>query len=223
MYKENFVEYEHLEQFMSNLPQREYPLFQSMEQYAFENHVPIIKRDVAEYIRSYLMIHQPHRILEVGTAIGYSAIWMTDALGANCHIDTLEIDANSVKIAENNIRRFGYEKQIQIWQGDAAHILPEMNERYDFAFIDAAKGQYQVFWDLILPKMKPGGVILCDNILIRGLVSLPQEQVPKKQSAQVRKMKDFIRYLFEEERVHTLILPIGDGVSVSYVYKDVKR
>lgn len=220
MHKENFVEYEHLERFMSNLPQKEYPLlFKQMEQYALENYVPIIKRDVAEYIRSHLMIQKPNHILEIGTAIGYSAIWMANTLGGNCHIDTLEIDEKNLEIANNNIRQFGYEQQIQVWLGDAAHTLPQIHDRYDFAFIDAAKGQYQVFWDLILPKMNPSGVILCDNILIRGLVSLPQEQVPKKQNAQVRKMKAFIQYLFSEERVNTVLLPIGDGVSVSYVYE----
>lgn len=220
MYKENFVTYEHIENFMNHLPKKESSIFHHLEEYAINHHVPIIKKEVANYMKLHLLIQKPSHILEIGTAIGYSSIWMSNALGGNCLIDTLESDLQKVEIAKKNILDFGYQKQIRVWPGDAKETLQKMTPpyTYDFAFIDASKGHYRTFWDLLFPKMKSGSTIICDNIFIRGLVCLPEDSVPKKHQSQTRKMRDFVYYLCEEHRIETSIIPLGDGLSISYIY-----
>lgn len=216
MTKEEYISYEKIEKFMSNYCKEKLPIFSSMEQYAEQYRIPIIKREVADYIRFQLLVQNPKNILEVGTAIGYSSIWMANCLN-DCIIDTLEINSDIIKIAKKNISDSSYEGRINIIAGDALNTIKDIEKTYDFAFIDAAKGHYKEFWDLILPKMNPQGIILCDNILIRGLVCLDFEDIPKKHRTFTRKMKSFLDYIFDEERVNSVILPIGDGLLISYI------
>lgn len=217
MYKESHISYESIEKFMTSLSTEERFVFCRLEEYARENHIPIIRRDVADYLRFHLKTHRPHRILEVGTAIGYSALWMAEALNGDCRIDTLELDEQMIEKAKQNLSQSPYGRIVNIISGDALQTLKNLGDSYDFAFIDAAKGYYREFWDLILPKMNSKATILCDNMLIRGLVCLKVEEVPRKHRSQVRKMKEFVDYLFQEERIETILLPIGDGLSLSYV------
>lgn len=217
MKREETVSYQQIEEFTLSFKKERSDFFVKLEDFAREYHIPIMQSDVADYIRYHLMMQKPRHILEIGTAIGYSALWMADALQGECRIDSLELSETMAQEAQKNISDFGYADRIRIILGDAAESLKDIRAEYDFVFIDAAKGQYRKFWDLLIPRMHRGSVILCDNVFVRGLVCLPISEVPKKHRTNTRNMKEFLSYLLKETRAETIILPIGDGISVSYI------
>lgn len=137
---------------------------------ALEDHIPIIMDDTLDVIEKYLKKEKPERILEIGTAVGYSAICFTEFLSENGSIDTIERDEERVKEAKKNIKKAEVEGKINIFEGDAVEILPTMNEKYDAVFIDAAKGKYPFFLKEALRMIKPNGIIFADNILYKGYV-----------------------------------------------------
>lgn len=217
MKREDFVSYRQVEEFTLNFKKKRSDFFAKLEESAARRHIPIIQSDVADYLRFHLVLQKPKDILEIGTAIGYSALWMADALQGNCSIDSLEINEMAAEEARQNISDYGYEDRIRIFLGDAAQTLTKIQKNYDFVFIDAAKGHYREFWDLVAPKMNAGGVILCDNVFVRGLVCLPLSEVPRKHRTHTRNMKVFLEYLSQETKAETVILPVGDGLSISYM------
>lgn len=190
-------------------------LFQRMESYAKDHGVPIMELVGIEAMLQLLRIQQPKNILEVGTAIGYSALRMADAL-PNCKIVTIERDAERYELAEQYILEAGKETQILIIKGDALEAEPQVKEHGPFQaiFIDAAKGQYQRFFEMYSQYLDDYGVIITDNVLFKGLVC--EEEIENKRTRNlVKKIDSFNRWLMNHPDFYTVILPVGDGVAIS--------
>lgn len=180
---------------------------------ALEDKVPIIMDDTLEVIAKILDEIKPKKILEIGTAVGYSAICFSEYLQENGKIDTIERDTERVKEARENIKKAEVEKKINIYEGDAVEILPTLNDEYDVVFIDAAKGKYPLFLNQALRMIKPGGVIFADNILYKGYVMSDYNK--HKQRTAVRNLREYIAEITNNEKLETEILEVGDGLAIS--------
>ena len=186
-----------------------------MEEYAHLNYVPIVKRDTANMLRIMVTALKPHKVLEIGTAIGYSGKIILDAF-ENAYLTTLEIDYDRYKIAEKNLRK--YEDRVDLILGDAGDYLLNCEEKYDFVFLDGAKAQYLSYLPSILRVLNDGAVLFADNVLQEGMTA---GQVPTKHKLEstIDRMHKFLDMLFTDKRLSSTILPIGDGVSIS-VFKN---
>ena len=182
---------------------------------ALEEHIPIIMDDTLQTIRKYLENKKVDRFLEIGTAVGYSAICFTEFLSDNGRIDTIERDKERVKEAKINIKNMNLENTIRIYEGDALEILPELNEKYDVIFIDAAKGKYPFFLNQSLRLISKDGIIFADNILYKGYVMSDYNK--HKQRTAVRNLREYIKEVSENPNLKTEILEVGDGLAVSKV------
>lgn len=188
---------------------------EKIKQKALEDHIPIIMDDTLEVIEENLKQEKPKKILEIGTAVGYSAICFTEFLAENGKIDTIERDEQRIAEAKENIKKAEVEEKINIYEGDAVEILPTLNEKYDVVFIDAAKGKYPFFLKEALRMIKPTGIILADNILYKGYVMSDYNK--HKQRTAVRNLREYIKEVTENPNIETEILEVGDGLAVSKI------
>ncbi|MDR7077989.1 putative O-methyltransferase YrrM [Neobacillus niacini] len=196
------------------IPGRE-PLFIEMENYAIENKVPIMELVGIEALLQFLRIQDSKKILEVGTAIGYSALRMAEAL-PNAAIVTIERDIDRIHAAEEYIERSALGKQIQLIKGDALEVEELVREQapYDTIFVDAAKGQYKKFFEMYSKYLSDDGIIISDNVLFKGLVT--QSDIESKRIRNlVKKIDGFNQWLMKHPEYHTVILPVGDGIAIS--------
>ena len=182
---------------------------------ALENHIPIIMDDTLEVVDKILKELKPQRILEIGTAVGYSAMCFSEYLEPNGKIDTIERDLERIEEAKINIEKVGVADKINIYEGDAVEILPTLNEKYDVVFIDAAKGKYPFFLKEALRMIKPKGVILADNVLYKGYVMSDYNK--HKQRTAVRNLREYIKEVTENPDIETEILEVGDGLAISRI------
>lgn len=188
-----------------------------IKQKALEEHIPIIMDDTLEVVDKILKEIKPQKILEIGTAVGYSAMCFSEYLQENGTIDTIERDKQRVEEAKINIAKVGVSGKINIYEGDAVEILPTLNEKYDAIFIDAAKGKYPFFLKEALRMLKPNGVILADNILYKGYVMSDYNK--HKQRTAVRNLREYIKEVTEDPNLETEILEVGDGLAISKLKK----
>ena len=188
---------------------------EKIKQKALEEHIPIIMDDTLEVVDRILKEVQPKRILEIGTAVGYSAMCFSEYLQGDGKIDTIERDEERIAEAKVNIKNVGVEDKINIYEGEAVEILPTLNEKYDVVFIDAAKGKYPFFLKEALRMIKPTGVILADNILYKGYVMSDYNK--HKQRTAVRNLREYIKEVTENPNIETEILEVGDGLAVSKI------
>jgi len=188
---------------------------EKIKEKALEAHIPIIMDDTLEVMGKYLKEEKPQRILEIGTAVGYSAICFTEFLAENGVIDTIERDTERVQEARENIKKTQVESKINIYEGDAVEILPTLNEKYDAVFIDAAKGKYPFFLKEALRMIKPNGIIFADNILYKGYVMSDYNK--HKQRTAVRNLREYIKEVSENPNLETEILEVGDGLAISKI------
>ncbi len=186
-----------------------------IKQKALEEHIPIIMDETLEVIEKYLSKNKPNRILEIGTAVGYSAICFTEFLAENGVIDTIEREADRVEEAKKNIKLAEVENKINIYQGDAVEILPTLHQQYDVVFIDAAKGKYPFFLKEALRMINEDGIIFADNILYKGYVMSDYNK--HKQRTAVRNLREYIKEVSENPDLETEILEVGDGLAVSKI------
>ena len=180
---------------------------------AQEEHIPIIMDDTLEVIEKYLKDNKPKRMLEIGTAVGYSAICFTEFLSEDGSIDTIEREQTRVIEAKENIKKAEVEGKINIYEGDAVEILPTLEGKYDAIFIDAAKGKYPFFLKESLRMLKSDGIIFADNILYKGYVLSDYNK--HKQRTAVRNLREYIKETTEDERLDTKILEVGDGLAIT--------
>ncbi|MED1863135.1 O-methyltransferase [Fictibacillus nanhaiensis] len=187
-----------------------------MEQYAKEHNVPIMDLTGMETLLSYVRLKKPNRILEVGTAIGYSAIRMALAC-ENAEIISIERDEERYNIAKDNVRSFHLESRITLLFGDANELQSQVENYapYDFIFIDAAKGQYQNFFDHYSSMLSPDGIIVTDNVLFRGYVADESGLESRRLRSLVKKIRSFNEYMMQHPDYQSSILPVGDGMMVS--------
>lgn len=186
---------------------------EKIKQKALQEHIPIIMDDTLEVMEKYLRKIKPEKILEIGTAVGYSAMCFTKFLNENGSIDTIERDEERVKQARKNIKNVGLENKINVFEGDAVEILPTLDDKYDAVFIDAAKGKYPFFLNEALRLIKPNGIIFADNILYKGYVLSDYNK--HKQRTAVRNLREYIKEVSENPSLDTEILEVGDGLAVS--------
>ena len=190
---------------------------EKIKQKALEDHIPIIMDDTLEVMEKYLKEEKPKRMLEIGTAVGYSAICFTEFLAEYGVIDTIERDKERVKEAKENIKKAEVEGKINIYEGDAVEILPTLNQKYDAVFIDAAKGKYPFFLKEALRMINPNGIIFADNILYKGYVMSDYNK--HKQRTAVRNLREYIKEVSENPNLETEILEVGDGLAISKIKK----
>ena len=188
---------------------------EKIKQKALEEHIPIIMDETLEVIEKYLSKNKPNRILEIGTAVGYSAICFTQFLAENGVIDTIEREADRVEEAKKNIKLAEVEDKINIYEGDAVEILPTLNQQYDVVFIDAAKGKYPFFLKESLRMINKNGIIFADNILYKGYVMSDYNK--HKQRTAVRNLREYIKEVSENPNLETEILEVGDGLAISKI------
>lgn len=184
-----------------------------IKQKALEEHIPIIMDDTLEVVDKILTKLKPKKILEIGTAVGYSAICFSEYLTEDGEIDTIERDEERIKEAKENIKKVGVEQKISIYEGDAVEILPTLNNKYDMIFIDAAKGKYPFFLKEALRMLNEGGVILADNILYKGYVMSDYNK--HKQRTAVRNLREYIHDVTNNPKLETEILEVGDGLAIT--------
>ena len=184
-----------------------------IKQKALENHIPIIMDDTLEVIGRILKEKKPRTILEIGTAVGYSAIRFSEYLQDNGYIDTIERESDRVTEAKENIHDLDLEDKIHIYEGDALEILPTLTGPYDVAFIDAAKGKYPFFLEHTLRMLAKDGIIIADNVLYKGYVMSDYNK--HKQRTAVRGLREFLKNLQGDITLDTEILEVGDGLAIS--------
>ena len=186
---------------------------EQIRQKAILNHIPIIMDETLQEVGKILQELNPKTILEIGTAVGYSAIRFSKYLSEDGYIDTIERDSERVKEAKQNVANLNLENKIHIFEGDALEILPKLNGPYDVVFIDAAKGKYPIFLNEALRMLRNNGIILADNVLYKGYVMSDYNK--HKQRTAVRGLREFLKNLQENKNLSTEILETGDGLAIS--------
>lgn len=186
---------------------------EQIKEKALEDHIPIIMEDTLEVVGKILEDKKPDRILEIGTAVGYSAIRFSKYLSDNGYIDTIERDEERISEAKQNIKDLNLEEKIHIYEGDALEVLPTLTGPYDVVFIDAAKGKYPIFLSEALRMLASHGIIVADNVLYKGYVMSDYNK--HKQRTAVRGLREFLKELTENENLTTEILEVGDGLAIS--------
>ena len=180
---------------------------------ALEEHIPIIMDDTLDVVKEILINIKPENILEIGAAVGYSAICFSEYLKPNGKIDTIEREVDRIKQAKINFKRAEVEDKIHLYEGNAVEILPTLQEKYDVVFIDASKGKYPFFLEQALRMLKQNGVIIADNVLYKGYVMSDYNK--HKQRTAVRNLREYIKKIQENPELETKILEVGDGLAIS--------
>lgn len=214
MIKLNYINEPYIEEYIRSILPGNNENLKKMEKYAQENHVPIVEPEVAQLLKLQVKIKKPKNILELGTAIGYSALVMAEA-SENSYIRSIERRADMIQLAEENIAKTKYKDRIKILQGDAEDILPTLEEEYDFIFLDAAKGQYMEFFNQCVRILKPGGIILSDNVLFKGMVAADELVIRRKKTI-VKRLRQFLQHINTIDGYTSCVIPIGDGVAITY-------
>lgn len=186
-----------------------------IERFAKETDVPIIRNSMQAFLRFWLTMQKPMKILEVGTAIGFSALLMSEYAPEGCEITTIEKYEPRIPIAKANFEAAGKQDVITLLEGDAAEILKELSGTYDLIFMDAAKGQYIHFMPDILRLLKKGGILISDNVLQDGDVLESRFAVTRRNRTIHSRMREYLYELTHHEQLETTILPVGDGITVS--------
>ena len=182
---------------------------------AEENGIPIIRREAGEFIKMIILMNRPERILEIGAAVGFSAIFMSRFLNSDAHITTIENYPPRIEQAKQNIMRAGAQDKITLLEGDAHEILPQLDDEYDMVFMDAAKGQYIRYMPQVLRLLRPGGTLVTDNVLQDGDIIESRFAVERRNRTIHSRMREYLYELKHHELLTTSIIPLGDGVAVS--------
>lgn len=182
---------------------------------AVKSHVPVIRRETAALLKTMVALKKPERILEVGTAVGYSALLMARVMPGNAHITTIEKFEKRISAARRNFKRAGLEETITLLEGDAGEILAGLSGTFDFIFMDAAKGQYLHWLPDVIRLLAPGGLLMSDNVLQDGTIVESRYAVERRDRTIHVRMREYLYLLTHMEKLETSILPVGDGVALS--------
>ena len=201
--------------YLRSLESPENPLLEEIEQEALASYVPIIRKETQSLLKMLLTMLRPARVLEVGTAVGFSALLMSEYLPEGAHITTIEKYEKRIPIARQNFRRAGKEEQITLIEGDAMEVLRSLDGPFDFVFMDAAKGQYPHYLPEVLRLLTPGGVLMSDNVLQDGSLIESRFAVERRDRTIHSRMREYLYELKHREDLMTSILPLGDGVALT--------
>ena len=201
--------------FINSMETENSKILEDIEREALEARVPIIRKEMQSFLKVLLTMKKPMRILEVGTAVGFSALLMSEYVPAECRITTIENYEKRISIARENFRRAGREEQITLLEGDAMEILPTLEGNFDFVFMDAAKGQYIHYLPEILRLLESDGVLVSDNVMQDGTVIESRFAVERRDRTIHARMREYLYELKHNDSLLTSIIPLGDGVAVS--------
>lgn len=207
---------EYIDLYINGLIKEEDEKLNKFREYCEERKLPIIHKEVGQFIKLIIKLLNAENIIEIGTNVGYSAIFMSRGMSDGGRVLTFERSEKFYKEALKNISDFGLEDNIRVFLGDAADMLDEVEGSFDMAFIDAAKSYYRVFFDKCLKMMKPGGIILSDNVLYQGMIA-SDELIVRRKKTLVRNLRDYLKYISHDERFVTSVLPLGDGLAVTLI------
>lgn len=213
-YDKNAITYEYVTNYIRDELKKNDGLLGDMEKYAAENDVPIVPPETAGFLSVITKTVQPMNILEIGCAIGYSAIVMSEGLGIGGQITTVEYDRDVAKIARSNIEKAGLSDTITIVEADAKDYIKELNGVYDIVFLDGPKAHYIYMLDDCVRLLKKGGLLIADNVLYKGMTA-NDDLVIRRKITIVRRLRSFITELNRRDDLKTSILPLGDGMTVS--------
>lgn len=210
--------------FINSMETENSEILEAIESEALSTYVPIIRKEMQSFLKVLLTIQKPMRILEVGTAVGFSTLLMSEYAPAGCEITTIENYEKRIPIARNNFKRAGKESQITLLEGDAMEVLPMLDEPYDFIFMDAAKGQYIHYMPEVMRLLKTGGTLVSDNVMQDGNIIESRFAVERRDRTIHSRMREYLYELKHHEELLTSIIPLGDGVAVSVKLnkKDIK-
>lgn len=205
----------YIEEYIHSILPENSGYLEDIEIYAKENHIPIIEKEISQFLKVLLKACKPIRILEIGTAIGYSALIMAESTEDDCNIITIEKQLSLVELAKNNIYNTSYRDRIKIIHGQAEDILLDLNGNFDFIFIDAAKGHYLDFFNDSIKRLNQGGMIVSDNVLYKGMVA-SDELILRRKKTIVKRMRSYLKHITNLEGYITSVIPLGDGVALTY-------
>lgn len=207
---------EYIDRYIKKLTKKEISSLEEFRKSCEIRRLPIIYREVGQLIRLFISMTHAKNIIEIGTNAGYSSIFMAHAMGEGGRVLTFERSELFYKEAKRNIEEFGLEDSIDIRLGDAAELLKSTEGHFDMAFIDAAKSHYTTFFNSCIELMSSGGVIISDNVLYQGMIATDDLVVRRKKTL-VRNLREYLSYITYDERFETSVLPLGDGVAVTYI------
>lgn len=206
------IMYDYIENYIRKLIPERQGLLKELEEYAKENNVPIVQKETAKFLELMVTIKKPLKILELGTAIGYSSILM--AVNSEAHITSIDRSEEMVNLALQNIHKYGLEKRIDVILGECMESLKNLNDEYDIIFIDAGKGHYEDFFNECLRMLKKDGIVIADNVLFRGMVA-SKELLLRRKITIVKRMKSYLDVVSNNENLVTSVIPMGDGIAVT--------
>ena len=213
---------ERMRTFINSLDTGNTPFLEELEQYALQERVPVIRGEMQSFIKMLLALQRPKRILEVGTAIGFSTLLMCEYGPADVQITTIENYEKRIPLAKENFRKAGQESKITLLEGDATKILAGLSGSYDLIFMDAAKGQYIHWLPDVIRLLKKGGVLLSDNVLQDGNLIESHYIVERRDRTIYKRMREYLYQLKHDPLLETSILPLGDGVTVSVKKEEIE-
>ena len=211
----NHINEEYIEDYIRSLLPCSKGILEDMEKYALDNHVPIVQPEVAQLIKVLLKVKKPKNILEIGTAIGYSVILMAENTSDDCKITTIERRRDMVEKALDYISKTPYNDRITILEGEAEEVLLSLKDKYDFIFLDAAKGQYLQFFNRCVDLLESGGIVVSDKVLYKGMVATDKLVIRRKITI-VKRLRKYLKHINEIEGYTSCIIPIGDGLAITY-------
>ena len=204
----NIVQQNYLSSFISKSD----GLLEEIEKYAQENNVPILSSQSAEFLEQLVIIKNPKRVLELGTAIGYSSIRIARNLKGKSVVHTIEKSSDNIVIAKEYISKTGVASKIKLLEGDALNIMPQLKKKYDLIFLDADKEDYKRLFDYSLVLLRRGGLLVVDNLLWHGYAA--SSRVPKQYKESANHIREFNKIFMSQPNLKTTILPIGDGLGI---------
>ena len=213
-YDKDAIVYPYITSYIRNELPGHNGILRELEEYAEKNSVPIVQPETAKCLEVLTCIKRPQRILEIGCAIGYSAILMAQYLAENGSITTLEWDADMTEKARTNIEKAGLSDRITVINNDAKDVLPTLTGEYDIIFLDGPKAHYIYMLNDCIRLLKKGGIIIADNILYKGMTA-DNEHVIRRKITIVKRLRHFISAQMQRAELETVILPLGDGVTVA--------
>ena len=206
---------ERIVDYINSLDKGNSPVCNAIEKEALADGVPIIRKEMQSFLKLLLAMQKPMRILEVGTAVGFSAVLMAEYAPKGCQIVTIENYEKRIPIAKANFERAGKQEQITLLEGDATEIFPQLEGQFDMIFMDAAKGQYINFMPQVLRLLKTGGVLVSDNVLQDGDIIESHYIVERRNRTIYKRMREYLYELTHSDELVTAVMPIGDGITVS--------
>lgn len=208
------ITYDYMEEYIRGLIPDRNGILKEIEDFARENHVPIVQKETGVFLEFMTSMKKPKRILELGTAIGFSSILMYQSSGTEPEIITIERDKNMIELANSNLEKFELSHKIKIEEGDCLEVLERLEEPFDLIFMDAGKGHYNHFLPHCLRVLKNDGIIIADNVLFRGMVA-SQELVKRRKITIVKRMRTYLELVTQDENLITSVIPMGDGIAVT--------